>query len=319
MELPNEELERLEAVMLSREERSSPAEMNWANEFHVLDNVKHSSSAGVQQGGVNIDGAGGFSGQIVMWCNKVPPEGWLLCDGQSYPAADYPNLFNVIAPLIGTCTIDDFNDEIDITAHGLRVGDQILIESDGTLPDPIDDFGTYGYPVKLYVHTVVSADAIKVSLTDGGSVLSFGDDGTGTHTLRFTPYGVTSYDGTQTKQNGELKFFTPYMVANMPVAFDKNEDYNSLPLGQFDQAPAHNHELSSNGWARITVTNPGGSIGMQGTAADSYTTDRRANATFSATNFASSIGAILDGVTDNHDPNGNPITPYIVVNFIIKT
>jgi microcystin-dependent protein len=46
--------------------------------------------------GVGNWGGGRIPGEIIDFAGAVPPAGWLICDGQSYPTATYPNLFSVI-------------------------------------------------------------------------------------------------------------------------------------------------------------------------------------------------------------------------------
>jgi microcystin-dependent protein len=41
------------------------------------------------------------SGSIVMWSAATAPAGWLLCQGQSVPIAQYPALFSVISTTYG--------------------------------------------------------------------------------------------------------------------------------------------------------------------------------------------------------------------------
>lgn len=296
------------------DERAKPADMKWSENYQVSDYRQFgvSSSSGL------VDGSGsGFTGQIVMWCNKIAPQGWLLCDGQSYLVDDYPELFNVIAPLLGTITVNTSTDVFTCTGHGLRDGDPVLFESDdgfGDLPAPLDDAFTYGYPVKLYVRDATT-DTFKVSATKGGSAINITNTGTGTHTARFIPYDVIGVDNF--KQNDPLAFFVPFMLANMPVGYDHSGDYNTLSLGEFDQVAAHRHPLSGNGQAQIYAT---GNVLYQVGSGVGFTSSARGTGLTTGSNVTSiNNSARLMGQTDDNSSNGTPTTPYVVTNFIIKT
>lgn len=297
-------------------------EDNWREEFSKNDYQQFGPSAGVQPGGFNVEGAGGFTGQISMWPARDAPEGWLLCDGQAYPAEDYPNLFNVLAPLLGVFTCDSSTDIFTLQDHGLREGDRVLLESDDSLPAPLDTSVTYGYPVEVFVRDVTT-DTFKVSVSRGGSAVAITDDGSGVHTLRFIPYGVAGVDILSVKQNDPLEFFTPFFKANMPLAYDASEDYNSFCLGEFNQAPVHSHSLAeadgATGYARISIASGGSLAQTHRSGKPDYTAERQLGSTGSASSTTRSSGADLAGNTAEHDSQGAPLSPYLVVNFIIKT
>ena len=44
---------------------------------------------------------GGFTGEIRIWTNNSPPQGWLLCDGNLYLRNNYPDLSNAIGTTFG--------------------------------------------------------------------------------------------------------------------------------------------------------------------------------------------------------------------------
>lgn len=49
------------------------------------------------------------SGMIIPFAGNTPPDGWLLCNGQSCLVAEYPDLFFVIGTKFGSAGIDSFN------------------------------------------------------------------------------------------------------------------------------------------------------------------------------------------------------------------
>lgn len=48
-------------------------------------------------------------GEVIMWPNEDPPDGWLECDGASLPRDTYATLFAVLSTLYGAADGDHFN------------------------------------------------------------------------------------------------------------------------------------------------------------------------------------------------------------------
>lgn len=76
----------------------------------------------------------------------------------------------------GTVTFTNGSSNVGWTSHGRSVGDVIYFTTSGTLPTNF----TSALPV--YVKTVVDANTITVSATSGGSAITAGSAGSGTHT-----------------------------------------------------------------------------------------------------------------------------------------
>ena len=71
-------------------------------------------------------------GMVVDYAGATAPDGWLFCDGASYLAADYPELFTAIGVLYGTAdagvhfNVPDLRDRVSV-----GVGNTALAANDG--------------------------------------------------------------------------------------------------------------------------------------------------------------------------------------------
>ena len=66
------------------------------------------------------------TGSILAYPNSTPPNGWLLCDGNSYAIADYPRLASVLGQasnLSGMFTVPDLRDKFIYGAGTYAIGD----------------------------------------------------------------------------------------------------------------------------------------------------------------------------------------------------
>jgi uncharacterized phage protein gp47/JayE len=74
-------------------------------------------------------------------------------------------------------TFTNATNTVDLTAHTLVIGDPIQFSTTGTLPTGISP-----QSIQYWV-VVTTANDFQVSLTKGGSVVTFSDDGTGVNTI----------------------------------------------------------------------------------------------------------------------------------------
>jgi hypothetical protein len=82
--------------------------------------------------------------------------------------------------LISTCTVVVGTTMTVGAVHGLVAGDRIRFTSTGTLPAPLAAGTDY------YVLTAPTTTTLTIALTQGGSVISFSNTGSGTHSIRLT-------------------------------------------------------------------------------------------------------------------------------------
>ena len=126
-------------------------------------------------------------GSILSYAGRVAPAGWLFCAGQSVSRTTYSRLFNVIAPLIGTCTITIASPAvITLSAHGFVPGDRVSFETTGLLPTGLAVGTTY------FVMTAgLTANTFQVAATySPGIAINTSGTQSGVHSARFSPYGA---------------------------------------------------------------------------------------------------------------------------------
>lgn len=85
---------------------------------------------------------------------------------------------------VETFTVDTATDELIDVAHGLSVGDAVVLTTTDTLPDPLDDVDDDGNEVVYWVESV-TADRFKLS-ADANTLtaINITDTGTGTHSYQ---------------------------------------------------------------------------------------------------------------------------------------
>jgi microcystin-dependent protein len=72
--------------------------------------------------GTGAWGASRIPGEVIDYAGAFPPVGWLMCDGQSYPTANYPALFSVIGYSYGgsgaVFAVPDLRSRVTVGAGG---------------------------------------------------------------------------------------------------------------------------------------------------------------------------------------------------------
>jgi hypothetical protein len=129
-------------------------------------------------------------GKIEMWPTSDVPAGRLKCNGASLSRTTYADLFNAIVKS-GAATFTNSSTSVGMTAHGRSVGDNIKLFTTGTLPTNFSA-GTHGLQTagtSYYIASVIDANTVTLSATAGGSAITAGSAGSGTHTWVSAPYG----------------------------------------------------------------------------------------------------------------------------------
>ena len=129
-----------------------------------------------------------LTGEMTPYAGKTAPSGWLNCNGSAVSRATYADLFAVIVPLIGTCTITNASPAVvTLNSHGLATGDAIYLTTTGALPTGLTANTLY-YVVNLGVNTFGLATSRANAYA--GTRINTSSAGSGTHSLRFCPYGL---------------------------------------------------------------------------------------------------------------------------------
>ena len=105
---------------------------------------------------INVEFSGIFPilpGMVIDYAGASAPTGYLLCDGSTYNASSYPNLYAIIGTTYGTGGAGTFN-----------VPDCRGAGTISTNPSPIGTINTNGYiPTRTVSDTVGSAYLVSVS------------------------------------------------------------------------------------------------------------------------------------------------------------
>jgi microcystin-dependent protein len=122
-------------------------------------------------------------GDIKYSVRTTDHNNWLLCDGSSKSRTTYPDLFNLLAPSLGTCIISIASPcVVTLSGHGLVSGDAVSFETTGSLPTGIV------ITTKYYVN-VLSVNTFNISLTYNGILVNTTGSQSGVQSARSTPYG----------------------------------------------------------------------------------------------------------------------------------
>ena len=137
------------------------------------------------------DSAGGSwvpAGSVQMYAMNTAPTGWLLCDGTAVSRTTYANLFAAIVPSKGTVTITIATPGVvTLASHGFQTGDMIYLTTTGALPTGLSQNTIY-----FVINVTTSTFRLATSAANAAAGTAINTSGTqsGTHTLRYCPYGL---------------------------------------------------------------------------------------------------------------------------------
>jgi microcystin-dependent protein len=144
--------------------------------------------------------------------------GALLCDGTAYSRATYATLFAAIVPSLGTFTVTIATPAVfSLTSHGLTAGDKVYFTTTGALPTGLSVNTIY-----YVISAGLTSSAFEVSATSGGSAINTTGTQSGTHTLRFCPYGLG---------NGSTTFNVPDLRGQAPIGSGTGSGLTARQMG----------------------------------------------------------------------------------------
>lgn len=262
------------------------------------------------------DSAGGSwvpVGSVQMYAMNTAPTGWLLCDGTPVSRTVYANLFAAIVPSKGTVTITIATPGVvTLASHGFQTGDMIYLTTTGALPTGLSQNTIY------YVINVTSSTfrlATSAANAAAGTAINTSGTQSGTHTLRYCPYGLGDSSTT---------FNVPDLRGRSPIGAGTGSGLTARVLGT--NYGAETVTLASTNIPTITTGNEsanhthsysgvgsGGTPGVYGLVDNNSTAkpntittgNQSANHTHTFTNITQSGTAILH--------------PTISMSYIIKT
>lgn len=177
---------------------------------------------------------GAQTGEIISSASITAPQGFFACDGSAADRTTYANLYNAITVSKGTFTITIASPGVvTLNSHGLDTGDRVELTTTGALPTGLTEYTNY-WVIKSGANTFSLATTYANALT-GTSINTSGTQ-SGTHTLRYIPYGTSSSTG----------FYVPDLKgaflrgAGTPTAFTTNS-YNPLGSINNDRIQGHIH------------------------------------------------------------------------------
>ena len=169
------------------------------------------------------DSSGGSwvpAGAVQMYAMNTAPTGWLLCDGTAVSRTTYANLFAAIVPSKGTVTITIATPGVvTLSAHGFQTGDMIYLTTTGALPTGLSQNTIY------FVINVTSSTfrlATSAANAAAGTAINTSGSQSGTHTLRYCPYGLG---------NGSTTFNTPDMRGRTPIGVGTGSGLTARVMG----------------------------------------------------------------------------------------
>lgn len=191
----------------------------------------------VQQSQVRINiGMSTDVGKIEWWPTTVLQAGRVKANGQPLSRTTFTALLAYLVRS-GTATFTNASTTVGMALHALSFGDPIKLFTSGTLPTNFTA-GTHGLPTvgtNYFVKTVIDVNNVTLSATVGGSAITAGSAGSGTHTWVNAPSG----DG-----DGSTTFTVPDLRGNFvrgwndDASVDANRAIGDLQLDAFK---SHTH------------------------------------------------------------------------------
>ena len=200
----------------------------------------------------------------------IPPK-FLVVDGSSLNRTIYNPLFDVITKEIGNFTVAISTDAVfTLNGHGLFTGDNIELTTDGALPTGLAEYTNY-FIEKIDSNSFYLCPT-RADSEEGTNRIATSGTQSGTHTLRYTPYGI----------NGSTDFLLPDLRGAVLIGTGENSNYlmangnpyvgNRLGIGELDLGQGHYHGTkvwysTNEGSNGIKGSN---GVGIQGTIPSVY-------------------------------------------------
>jgi hypothetical protein len=180
-------------------------------------------------------------GKIEWWPTTTLQPGRLKANGQTVSRTTYPLLYGYLVAS-GTATFTNGSSNVGMANHNRSVGDPIKLFTTVGLPTNFAA-GTHGLPTvgtNYFIKSVVDANTVTLSATVGGTAISAGSAGSGTHTWVNAPHG----DG-----DGSTTFSLPDMRGNFARGWNDNASVDAnRTIGdlQLDAMQGHIHSVTNN-------------------------------------------------------------------------
>lgn len=193
-------------------------------------------------------------GVMTEYGGITTPTGWLLCDGTAYSRSTYADLYGAITSSKGTVTISIASPGVvTLNTHGLATGDNIELTTDGALPTGLSVNTNY-YVIYNDANTFWLATTLANALA--GTKINTSGSQSGTHTLRYCPYGISTATNFLVPDFREA---SPYGIGTRGAGVTAHD---AKVAGQFSDDQKQGSEVALRG-----ATDNGGSLQGIGNAA----------------------------------------------------
>lgn len=130
----------------------------------------------------------GMTGTQLPWSGRTAPSWGLLEYGQAVYRTTYTNLFAILCPLVGTCTISNATPAVvTLNSHGFVTGSTIYFTTTSVLPAPLA-------ANTIYYVIYVNANTFRLATTLANAFvptpINTTNAGSGVHSCYACPYGL---------------------------------------------------------------------------------------------------------------------------------
>src|SRR3954471_15717402 len=146
-------------------------------------------------------------GSILPYAGRTAPDAnWKICDGSAISRSTYATLFGIITPSVGTFTVTIASPGVfTLNSHALVAGDAVYLTTTGALPT-----GLSANTIYYVISAGLTANAFELSASRGGAAINTSGSQSGTHTLRYCPWGLG---------DGSTTFNLPDLRQRVPVGY----------------------------------------------------------------------------------------------------
>jgi microcystin-dependent protein len=159
----------------------------------------------------------------ISYSGRTIPTGWLDSNQAPVSRVTYAGLFEVVVPLIGTFTVTIASPGVfTLNSHGFAAGEPVYLTTTGALPT-----GLSANVIYYIASAGLTTNTFQLSSVPGGASINTSGSQSGTHSIRFCPYGLG--DGSTTF--GLPKTAGRYMLGDGSGSFVENVTNASINTG----------------------------------------------------------------------------------------
>jgi hypothetical protein len=186
------------------------------------------------------------AGTVLDYAGFTAPTGFLMMDGSSYSRTTYARLYNILTVSKGTVTITEANPGVvTLNTHGLATGDNIELTTTGTLPTNLtantNYFVIYNNANSFWLATSWANAQAATKINTTGAIQA------GTHSLRFTPFGIDTAASFKVADARGLFVRTAGTHGSQAKAAGGNYAGGNVGAFEQDKGQGHYHSITDPG------------------------------------------------------------------------